>query len=154
MNNITTYDKPREECGVIGIYSKDIKKDILKTLNYALYSLQHRGQESAGITISNYKHLFTYKAMGLVSDLFTSNIPKDTEQHSNYSDGEWKVYRIKEIGKRLNDSGLTDKWQNYTYLYPEVYLTKEAAENHKPSDLHCDTAHATYEIIEQTVINK
>ena len=82
------------------------------------------------------------------------NIPKDTEQHSNYSDGEWKVYRIKEIGKRLNDLGLTDKWQNYTYLYPEVYLTKEAAENHKPSDLHCDTAHATYEIIEQTVINK
>ena len=82
------------------------------------------------------------------------NIPKDTEQHSNYSDGEWKVYRIKEIGKRLNDLGLTDKWQSYTYLYPEVYLTKEAAENHKPSDLHCDTAHATYEIIEQTVINK
>ena len=79
MNNITAYDKPREECGVFGIYSKDIKKDILKTLNYALYALQHRGQESAGITVSNYKHLFTYKAMGLVSDLFTSNIPKDTE---------------------------------------------------------------------------
>ena len=54
-------------------------EDILKTLNYALYSLQHRGQESAGITVSNYKHLFTYKSMGLVSDLFSSNIPKDTE---------------------------------------------------------------------------
>ena len=79
MNNIKMNDKPREECGVFGIYSKDIKKDILKTLNYALYALQHRGQESAGITISNYKHLFTYKAMGLVSDLFSSNIPKDTE---------------------------------------------------------------------------
>ena len=79
MNNIYMNDKPREECGVFGIYSKEIKKDILKTLNYALYSLQHRGQESAGITVSNYKHLFTYKSMGLVSDLFSSNIPKDTE---------------------------------------------------------------------------
>ena len=36
MNNITAYDKPREECGVFGIYSKDIKKDILKTLNYLI----------------------------------------------------------------------------------------------------------------------
>ena len=81
------------------------------------------------------------------------NISKDKEQHSNYSDGEWKVYRIKEIGQRLNDLGLTNKWQSYTYLYPEVYLTKEAAENHKPSDLHCDTAHSTYDIIEQTVID-
>ncbi|WP_300367496.1 amidophosphoribosyltransferase [Brachyspira sp.] len=98
MNNIDKlYDKPREECGVFGIYSKEIKKDILKTLNYALYSLQHRGQESAGITISNYKHLFTYKSMGLVSDLFSSNIPKDTEGniaigHVRYSTtGESKI---------------------------------------------------------------
>ena len=81
------------------------------------------------------------------------NMPKDAEHHSNYSDGEWKVYRIKEIGQRLNDLGLTDKWHSYTYLYPEVYLTKEAAEKHKPSDLHCDKAHSTYEIIEQTVID-
>ena len=32
MNNIEMNDKPREECGVFGIYSKEIKKDILKTL--------------------------------------------------------------------------------------------------------------------------
>lgn len=77
--NIEINFKPKDECGVFGIYSKEIKKDILKTLNYALYALQHRGQESAGITISNYKHLFTYKSMGLVSDLFCSNIPKDSK---------------------------------------------------------------------------
>lgn len=79
MNEFFKCDKPKEECGVFGIYSKEIKKYILKTLNYALYALQHRGQESAGITVSNYKHLFTYKSMGLVSDLFSSNIPKETE---------------------------------------------------------------------------
>ncbi len=81
------------------------------------------------------------------------NIPKDTKQHSNYIDGELKIYRIKEFGQRLDDLGLTPKWHSYTYLYPEVYLTKEAAEKHKPADLHCDTAHSTYEIIEQPVID-
>ena len=78
MNEFFKCDKPKEECGVFGIYSKEIKKDILKTLNYALYALQHRGQESAGITVSNYKHLFTYKSMGLVSDLFSSNFSKSS----------------------------------------------------------------------------
>ncbi len=37
-NNIEKNDKLREECGVFGIYSKEIKKDILKTLNYALFA--------------------------------------------------------------------------------------------------------------------
>lgn len=82
------------------------------------------------------------------------NMHKDAEQHSCYINGEWKVYRIKEIGQRIDDLGLTPKWHSYTYLYPEVYLTKEAAEKYKPSDLHCDTTHSTYEIIEQTVIDK
>jgi len=88
------------------------------------------------------------------------NIHEDTKQHDDivdckkYNKCEWKVYRIKEIGQRLDDSGLTPKWHSYAYLYPEVYLTKEAAQKHQPNNLHCDTAHSTYEIIEQTVIDK
>ena len=38
-------------CGVVGIYSKD--KDISKQLYYSLYSIQHRGQESCGLAVSN-----------------------------------------------------------------------------------------------------
>lgn len=63
-------DKFQDECGVFGVYSKDEKKSSLITY-YALHSLQHRGQESAGI-VSNDKdgNFFQYKNMGLVSEVF------------------------------------------------------------------------------------
>jgi amidophosphoribosyltransferase len=40
-------DKPREECGIFGIYGPDL--DVARLTYYGLYALQHRGQESAGI---------------------------------------------------------------------------------------------------------
>lgn len=65
-------DKLKEECGVFGIYSKENKHDISQTVNYALFALQHRGQESAGITVSKDGKLTTHKAMGLVAEVFNS----------------------------------------------------------------------------------
>ena len=62
-------------CGVVGIYSKD--KDISKQLYYSLYSIQHRGQESCGIAVSNGEEINYYKDMGLVGDVFT---PKKLEK--------------------------------------------------------------------------
>ncbi len=62
-------------CGVVGIYSKD--KDISKQLYYSLYSMQHRGQESCGMAVSNGQEIKYYKDMGLVGDVFT---PKKIEQ--------------------------------------------------------------------------
>lgn len=56
-------------CGVVGIYSKD--KDISKQLYYSLYSIQHRGQESCGMAVSNGEEIKYYKDMGLVGDVFT-----------------------------------------------------------------------------------
>lgn len=54
-------------CGVIGIYSKSA---VNKKLFYGLNSLQHRGQESCGITVSNGDRLQREKGMGLVIDVF------------------------------------------------------------------------------------
>lgn len=66
-------DKFKEECGVFGIFSnKDI--DASKLTYYGLYALQHRGQESAGIAVSNGKELSVYKNMGLVADVFNPEI--------------------------------------------------------------------------------
>lgn len=62
-------------CGVVGIYSKD--KDISKQLYYSLYSIQHRGQESCGMAVSNGEEINYYKDMGLVGDVFT---PKKLEK--------------------------------------------------------------------------
>ena len=54
-------------CGIVGIYSN---KDIAKELYYSLYSIQHRGQESCGIAISNGDNINYKKDMGLVGDVF------------------------------------------------------------------------------------
>jgi hypothetical protein len=65
----------------------------------------------------------------------------------------WKVYRIKEDGQRREDQQfLSPVWMSYSYLHPEVYLTREAAENHLPEDLHTEGAHARYYVVEQDVI--
>ncbi len=45
-------DKLREECGVFGIYDFD-GNDVASTIYYGLFSLQHRGQESCGIAVSD-----------------------------------------------------------------------------------------------------
>ena len=55
----------REACGVLGIASKS---PILNLMQIGLRALQHRGQESAGITIYDNEHL-TQKGMGLVAEV-------------------------------------------------------------------------------------
>ncbi|EFI41846.1 MULTISPECIES: amidophosphoribosyltransferase [Peptoniphilus] len=57
-------------CGIIGIYSNS---NVNKKLFYGLNSLQHRGQESCGITVSNGESLKREKGMGLVIDVFNEN---------------------------------------------------------------------------------
>ncbi len=59
-----------EECGVFGAYSVD-GDDIASWVYYGLFSLQHRGQESCGIAVSENRDIRYYKDMGLVSEVFT-----------------------------------------------------------------------------------
>jgi len=60
-------DKPREACGVFGIYDY---KEAAKLCYFGLYALQHRGQESAGIAVANDNDIAVHKGMGLVPDVF------------------------------------------------------------------------------------
>jgi len=62
-------DSPREACGVFGIHAEGI--DVARQTFFALYALQHRGQESAGIATSDGRVANIYKGMGLVSQVFT-----------------------------------------------------------------------------------
>lgn len=62
-------DKFKEECGVFGIISKG-NHHVSSITYYGLYALQHRGQESAGIVVSDGRDLMGHKDMGLVSDVF------------------------------------------------------------------------------------
>lgn len=65
-------DKFKEECGVFGIFSQE-GMDVATLTYYGLYALQHRGQESAGIAVSNGKNIECYKDMGLVSEVFNQD---------------------------------------------------------------------------------
>ncbi|MDH3753657.1 MAG: amidophosphoribosyltransferase [Acidimicrobiia bacterium] len=61
-------DSPREACGVVGIYAPG--QAVSHLLYLALYALQHRGQESAGMAVSDGETLTIVKDMGLVATVF------------------------------------------------------------------------------------
>ncbi|GBC62777.1 amidophosphoribosyltransferase [Desulfonema ishimotonii] len=60
-------EKPRESCGLFGIHGH---ADAARLSYFGLYALQHRGQESAGIAVTNDNTIMSHKGMGLVSDVF------------------------------------------------------------------------------------
>lgn len=62
-------DKLKDECGVFGMYSKS-GANVAKLAYYALYALQHRGQQSAGIAIANGEDICVHKNLGLLTDAF------------------------------------------------------------------------------------
>ena len=71
----TYYDGLHEECGVFGVYDLD-GGDVASTIYYGLFALQHRGQESCGIAVSDTKgpkgKVLSSKGMGLVNEVFDS----------------------------------------------------------------------------------
>lgn len=61
-------DKPHDECGVIAVCSPS--ENVATMTYFGLYALQHRGQESAGIAVSDGKQIEKHKGLGLVSQIF------------------------------------------------------------------------------------
>ncbi|MYG61061.1 MAG: amidophosphoribosyltransferase [Acidimicrobiales bacterium] len=81
-------NKPREACGVVGVY---LPGGPVAHLSYlGLYALQHRGQESAGIAVSDRTHITVVKDMGLVASAFDDRVLAGLEGdlaigHTRYS---------------------------------------------------------------------
>lgn len=73
----TPWNGLHEECGVFGMYDFD-GNDVASTIYYGLFALQHRGQESCGIAVSDTSgpkgKVTTHKDMGLVNEVFTEKI--------------------------------------------------------------------------------
>lgn len=69
---LMNFDGPREECGVFGVYAPG--REVARFAYHALYALQHRGQESAGIASAELGgYIMTQRALGLVSQAFTEH---------------------------------------------------------------------------------
>ncbi|MFA5786853.1 MAG: amidophosphoribosyltransferase [Actinomycetota bacterium] len=71
---------PREACGVFGIWAPP-GTEVSKHIFYGLYALQHRGQESAGIAVSDGRSIVVRKEMGLVSQVFDENTLVSLQGH-------------------------------------------------------------------------
>jgi amidophosphoribosyltransferase len=59
---------PREACGLVGVWAPG--EDVARLAFFGLYALQHRGQESAGIAVSDGQNILVYRELGLVSQVF------------------------------------------------------------------------------------
>jgi amidophosphoribosyltransferase len=96
-------DGPRDECGVFGVYAPE--SDVARLAYFALYALQHRGQESAGIATCESGHIMTLRDLGLVSQVFdeaklqalTGNMAVGHVRYSTTGSSAWEnaqpVYR-------------------------------------------------------------
>src|SRR5437016_13164728 len=61
-------EAPKEECGIFGVYGPG--EDVARLSYFGLFALQHRGQESAGIAVSDGRGIHIHKNMGLVTQVF------------------------------------------------------------------------------------
>lgn len=79
----------QHHCGIVGIFSKE-PDNLPQKLFYSLFSLQHRGQESAGIAYQKQDHLVSYKDLGMVSAVLSRYLEEKRESslgigHVRYS---------------------------------------------------------------------
>lgn len=61
-------ESPKDECGVFGVWAPG--DDVARLTYFGLFAQQHRGQESAGIAVSDGHNILVYKDLGLVSQVF------------------------------------------------------------------------------------
>ncbi|MDD3920035.1 MAG: amidophosphoribosyltransferase [Eubacteriales bacterium] len=66
------FDEVHEECGIFGVYSPE-ETDVAQLCYYALYALQHRGQEGCGIAVNRRGCILSHRDLGLVNEVFTED---------------------------------------------------------------------------------
>ncbi len=72
-------DAPKEECGIIGVFAPN--EDVARMTFFGLFALQHRGQEAAGIAVSDGSVMTMYKNVGLVSQVFKPDTLSGLQGH-------------------------------------------------------------------------
>ncbi|MEA3406481.1 MAG: amidophosphoribosyltransferase [Chloroflexota bacterium] len=77
--NCVFHSRPWEACGVFGVYARG--EAVARLTFFGLYALQHRGQESAGIAVSDGRRVKLHKEMGLVSQVFNEDNLKPLQGH-------------------------------------------------------------------------
>jgi amidophosphoribosyltransferase len=102
--------RPGEACGVFGIIGPDI--DAARMAYFGLFALQHRGQESAGISVSDGTDITVYKDLGLVAQVFdesilaglVGNIAVGHTRYSTTGSNKWE--NSQPVFRHLGDNGI------------------------------------------------
>src|SRR6266576_5307793 len=68
LRSVAPEQPPRDACGVFGVWAPG--EDVPKLTYFGLYALQHRGQEAAGMAVSDGTTVLVYKDLGLVAQVF------------------------------------------------------------------------------------
>ncbi|MFZ4657083.1 MAG: amidophosphoribosyltransferase [Caldilineaceae bacterium] len=100
-------DKLHEECGIFGIYAPG--RDVARHTFFALYALQHRGQEGAGIVTCDGRTAHIHKGMGLVSQVFN-------EENLSHLKGDWAIGH-----NRYSTTGSSKLRNTQPYLLETLY---------------------------------
>lgn len=108
--NDPSLDRPGEACGVFGIIGPDI--DAARMTYFGLFALQHRGQESAGISVSDGADITVYKDLGLVAQVFdesilaglAGNLAVGHTRYSTTGSNSWE--NSQPVFRHLGDNGI------------------------------------------------
>ncbi|MEB3103386.1 amidophosphoribosyltransferase [Ferviditalea candida] len=117
------FDKLKEECGVFGVYGHD---EAASLSYYGLHALQHRGQESAGICVSDGSEFHYHRGMGLVKEVFTNDIMQNLTgpvaiAHVRYSTaGESRVANAQPLVFKYREGDLAIATNGNILNAPEI----------------------------------
>ena len=125
---------PQDACGLFGVWAPG--EEVAKLTYFGLYALQHRGQESAGIAVSNGRQILVYKDMGLVSQVFDEATLESLKGsiaigHARYSTTGSSVWQNAQPTFRPTSSGSVALAHNgnltNTHELAELLSTRNAA---------------------------
>ena len=93
---------PKDACGVFGVWAPG--EEVSKLTYFGLYALQHRGQESAGIAVSDGSRILVYKDMGLVSQVFDESVLGTLRGHLAIGHCRYSTTGVQRLGERPADA--------------------------------------------------
>lgn len=146
---VSEKDKLYDHCGVFGIFAP--REDVARLTFFGLLSLQHRGQESAGIASSNFKRVVFHKGMGLVNQVFTEAEIKKLKGklaigHTRYSTEGSSILKNAQpivLSSNFGDLALVHNGNLANFKKLKTYLLKRG---------HCFSSEVDSELIVRLVI--
>src|SRR3989344_4828675 len=134
----------KEKCGIVGIYGKELP--IPRLAFFALFALQHRGQEASGITTSDGNKFYSHRGAGLVSQIYTEKAIRGLKGfvgigHNRYSTSGGTVTRhTQPIITKRGDLALAHNGNLPSVVALEKFLSKAGTlqKNRNDSELITD----------------